>query len=140
MGAQRSDEVDVEFFEQYIDCTSEAASTHPSRYTGSLQFNMGERRNINISKEFVLAEVSRPDETDSNIEVRSMAPMFMYSEEAPPRWRWCDENNVCNDLRLRILKSELERMGFTCTVANRYRHGTQRLILKVEVNIAWSLN
>merc|ERR1711925_39718 len=102
----------------------------------------GERKAVNISKEFILAEVTevaRLDETDSNaLEVQSLAPMFMYNEEAPSRWRWCDENNVCNELRLRVLKAELEQMGFTCTVSSRYRHGVQRLILKVEVNIAWS--
>lgn len=137
---ERSDEVDTDMLEQPWDCSSDQASTHPSRHGSSLFLPQAKREALSISKEFTLAEVAKSDEIDSNLlEVQSMAPMFMHTDEAPPRWRWCDEGNVCNEIRLRVLKSELERMGLTCQVLNKYRHGVQKLSLKVEVSMAWSL-
>mmetsp|Transcript_49672 Transcript_49672/g.118313 ORF Transcript_49672/g.118313 Transcript_49672/m.118313 type:complete len:301 (+) Transcript_49672:116-1018(+) len=136
--AAKSDEVDTDVLDGIMatDLRSESTGGDGTRPT--------DKRQLSIYKDFVLAEVSKIDETDPNaLEVQSMAPMFMFSE-APAarwrhRWRWADEVNVCNDLRLRILKAELERMGFNCHVEHRIKHGIARLMLRLEVPLRWSL-
>mmetsp|Transcript_85136 Transcript_85136/g.237597 ORF Transcript_85136/g.237597 Transcript_85136/m.237597 type:complete len:297 (-) Transcript_85136:127-1017(-) len=135
----RSGDVDTDVFDNSSDMASENASTLAALIP---QRSLESKRTI-ISKEIVLAEVGRLDDSESNLlEVQSMAPMFMFNEvPPPPRWRWTDEQNVCNELRLRVLKSELERMGFNCTISwpRSREHGLQRLVLRIELKILGQL-
>jgi len=143
----RSSEVDTDMFDSLGDVASESASTQHVTYCRISDRAIPDRppdsRRMCISKEIILAEVGRLDDTDSNmLEVQSMAPMFMFSEAPPPsRWRWIDEQNVCNELRLRVLKDELERMGFSCTICwpKSREQGVQRFVLKTELTMPWQL-
>jgi hypothetical protein len=128
----RSDELDTDVLENVpCDCLSSNSSTS----------KMIAKKHLVVHREFTLAEVS--DDIDSNLfELQSMAPMFMNAGNTPVRcgrWKWTDEKNVCNELRLRVLKSELERLGFVCTVNIMNVGSSSRLILRVEIKIKWDL-
>mmetsp|Transcript_19181 Transcript_19181/g.43044 ORF Transcript_19181/g.43044 Transcript_19181/m.43044 type:complete len:296 (+) Transcript_19181:103-990(+) len=134
--AAKSDEVDTDVLDSIMSTDLRSECTGGERPT--------DKRILSVYKDFVLAEVSKIDETDPNaLEVQSMAPMFMFSEVPAARWkhrwRWVDETNVCNDLRLRLLKAELERMGYLCIVEHRIKHGVARLVIRLEVPLRWSL-
>eukprot|EP00928_Gymnodinium_smaydae_P027404 TRINITY_DN21205_c0_g1_i3.p1 TRINITY_DN21205_c0_g1~~TRINITY_DN21205_c0_g1_i3.p1 ORF type:complete len:363 (+),score=68.28 TRINITY_DN21205_c0_g1_i3:71-1090(+) len=152
---ERSDEVETDGLHSFGDGFSEIASVaHSSlRHVPSIL----DSSKLSVSREFPIAEMCRIEDMDLNqLEVQSMAPMLMYNnvEEvdadgdggiqrrehgAAVRWRWCDDKNVCNELRLRVLRAELERLGMSCSALVRTRHGVQKLILRVDVSLAWGL-
>lgn len=131
----KSDEVDTDLLENMMwDCRSES-STPAGRNCP--------KTSIAVRKEFPLAEIVTMDETDTSLmEVQSMAPMFMDSNHVNRnwrhRWRWLDEQNVCNELRLRVLKFELEKRGFVCAVESKGGPVT-RLVLRLELLLGWAL-
>mmetsp|Transcript_49643 Transcript_49643/g.91648 ORF Transcript_49643/g.91648 Transcript_49643/m.91648 type:complete len:379 (+) Transcript_49643:79-1215(+) len=89
-----------------------------------------------FAQEFVLAEKSLGDTSDAgSTVVQTFHPLCISSARTASseacEWRWLDKENVCNRIRLHLLKAELENHGFDCEVLVKRNHPVLRLVLRV---------
>jgi len=89
-----------------------------------------------FAQDLVLAEKSICDSSDAgSAVVHTFHPLCISSATIASseafEWSWLDKANVCNRVRLHLLKAELENHGFDCEVLVKRSSPVFRLVLRV---------